>query len=654
MSDTCLVQSLPPRQTGPEFALLGSLEVTRAGQPVELGSAKERALLAILVLRLGEVVSIDSLIDALWGAQPPADPLASLHVLISRLRKALGADCIVTRGRGYSLSVDAESIDLVRFERLHASGRASLAAGDAREAASTLRRALTLWRGEPLADLPPEQVVEAERHRLDALRWAAVEARIDADLALGDHAALLPELEHAVREHPLRERPIAQLMLAQYRCGRQAEALETYRLARSRLVETLGLEPGSELQQLEREILQHAPSLATPGQARPTLRRQTRVVETRYARSGDVSIAYQVTGEGPFDVVFVFGWVSHVEMVWQVPGYRELFERLGSFARLIIFDKRGTGMSDRPEGTPTLETRMDDVRAVMDAAGSERAAIIGMSEGVPMSLLFAATYPDRTGALVLYGGFARMLWAPDYPWGWPEAALQDRPTGSRPSRGSTSRTPAWPRQMPATTNSRRSQLLSATERHQRRGRDGENEQEIDVRHVLPTISVPALVLHCAGDPLCPVAGGRYLAERITGAAYVELPGDYHVPSVAEAGVVADEFERFLLAVWDKDGWAEVEQDRVLATILFTDIVGSTPASRSSAMPAGGRYWTGITPSCGDSCCATADVNWTSAAMACSPPSTGRREASVAPVRLARPRASWAWRCGPASILANVT
>ena len=157
MSDTCLVQSVPPRQTGLEIDLLGSLEVSRAGQPVEFGSAKERALLAILALRLGEVVSIDSLIDALWGAQPPADPLASLHVLISRLRKALGADCIVTRGRGYSLSVDAESIDLVRFERLHASGRASLAAGDAREAASTLRRALTLWRGEPLADLRPSR-----------------------------------------------------------------------------------------------------------------------------------------------------------------------------------------------------------------------------------------------------------------------------------------------------------------------------------------------------------------------------------------------------------------------------------------------------------------------------------------------------------------
>jgi pimeloyl-ACP methyl ester carboxylesterase len=144
--------------------------------------------------------------------------------------------------------------------------------------------------------------------------------------------------------------------------------------------------------------------------------------QTRYARSGDVSIAYQETGEGPFDVVFVFGAYSHVEMAWQVPALRELFERIESFARLIIFDKRGTGMSDRPEGAPTLETRMDDVRAVMDAVGSDRAAIISASEGGAMSLLFAATYPERTGALVLYGGVASMLSAPDYPWGVTEAA----------------------------------------------------------------------------------------------------------------------------------------------------------------------------------------------------------------------------------------
>jgi YVTN family beta-propeller protein len=276
MSDTFLVVPISARDPALQFGILGPLEVSRAGQPIELGSAKERVLLAILVLHAGEVVSSDGLIDALWGSQPPSDPLASFHVLISRLRKALGAECIVTRGRSYTLSVEADSIDLVRFERLLARGRESLAGGDPRQASATLRLALSMWRGEPLADLPPEHVVEIERVRLGELRQAAFEARVDSDLALGHHAALLPELERAARERPLRERAIAQLMLAQYRCGRQAESLGTYRLARSRLVETLGLEPGGELQQLEREILQHATSLATPDHERLQLRRRRR------------------------------------------------------------------------------------------------------------------------------------------------------------------------------------------------------------------------------------------------------------------------------------------------------------------------------------------------------------------------------------------
>ncbi len=167
--------------------------------------------------------------------------------------------------------------------------------------------------------------------------------------------------------------------------------------------------------------------------------------ETRYARSGDVSIAYQVTGEGPFDIVLVPPSVSHVELAWQVPAFRAMFERLESFSRLIHFDKRGTGMSDTVTGVPTLETRMDDLRALMDAVGSERAAVMGWSEGCAMGALFAATYPERVWALVLYGGKARSLRAPDYPWGSTEAEAlraiaEGRARGGR-SRGMPSRQP---------------------------------------------------------------------------------------------------------------------------------------------------------------------------------------------------------------------
>src|SRR5687767_440114 len=147
------------------------------------------------------------------------------------------------------------------------------------------------------------------------------------------------------------------------------------------------------------------------------MKRVERVPETQYARSGDVNIAYQVVGDGPFDLIFVPGYVTHLELAWKLPAFAPLLEEMASFSRLIKFDKRGTGMSDPVSGAPTLETRMDDVRAVMDAVGSRRAALFGLSEGASMSLLFALTYPERTAALVLRSAFARTLWAPDYPWG---------------------------------------------------------------------------------------------------------------------------------------------------------------------------------------------------------------------------------------------
>jgi pimeloyl-ACP methyl ester carboxylesterase/class 3 adenylate cyclase len=301
--------------------------------------------------------------------------------------------------------------------------------------------------------------------------------------------------------------------------------------------------------------------------------------QTRYARSGDVAIAYQVIGDGPFDVVFVPGSSSHVELNWEVPALRRLNERLARFCRLIVFDKRGTGMSDRVQGAPPLEVRMDDVRAVMDAAGSGRAALIGVSEGVAMAVLFAATYPERTGALCLYGGAARELWAPDYPWGTPEAeylrlVAEDRARVMEPGAMAEMAASGSPRAG--------ADELTALERYFRNSTSPGAEEalammnmQIDIRSVLPTIAVPTLVLHFARDPWVEVGQGRYLAERIPGATYVELDGDCHVPSLHEVDAVADEYERFLCTAWTADGWADAEADRVLATILFTDIVDST-------------------------------------------------------------------------------
>src|SRR6266511_2938538 len=243
-----------------EFRILGPLEALEEGRPVALGGSKQRALLAILLLHAPAVVSRDRLIDELWGASPPDTAPTALQVYVSQLRKILGRETIVTRARGYSMQVGAGELDLDRFERLIGDARAQ----DPAEAAETLREALALWRGTPLAEFDSVEFADAERARLEEQRLTALEQRIEADLTLGRHAAVVPELEGLVREHPLRERLRGQLMRALYRCGRQADALEVYRSGRRLLDEELGLEPDDALQRLEKAILNHDPSLEAP------------------------------------------------------------------------------------------------------------------------------------------------------------------------------------------------------------------------------------------------------------------------------------------------------------------------------------------------------------------------------------------------------
>ena len=305
--------------------------------------------------------------------------------------------------------------------------------------------------------------------------------------------------------------------------------------------------------------------------------------ETRYARSGDVNIAYQVVGQGPRDLVLVPGWVSNIEVFWEEPSAPRFFQRLASFTRLILFDKRGTGLSDRVGDLPNLETRMDDVRAVMDAVRSTRAALLGYSEGGPMCALFAATHPERTTALITIGSFARRIWAPDYPFGptkeeWEgfvEAAVRDWGGAvglevRAPSMAGDPRFREWWARFLRTSASPGAvrALLQMN-------------GEIDARSVLSAIRVPTLILHNAGDRTIPVAMSRYMAERIPGARYVELPGDDHLPFVSNADAILDEIEEFLTGV--RRG---AEPDRVLATVLFTDIVDAT----RRAAELGDRRW----------------------------------------------------------------
>src|SRR4051812_30112562 len=301
--------------------------------------------------------------------------------------------------------------------------------------------------------------------------------------------------------------------------------------------------------------------------------------ETMYARSGEVNIAYQVVGDAPLDLVFVMGWVSHMEYFWREPSFARFLNRLASFSRLILFDKRGTGLSDPVTHLPTLEQRMDDVRAVLDAAGSRRAVLLGISEGGPMCSLFAATYPKQTEALVMIGTYARRLRAPDYPWAPTrderELFLKDivqswgGPVGIAERAPSVAHDPAfrdwWGSFLRMGASPAAAVALTRM------------NAEIDVTNVLPTIRVPTLVLHRTGDRCLRVDEGRYVARLIPQARFVELPGDDHLPFVGDQEVMLGEIERFLTSTRTRP-----DADRVLVTVLCGEAPSGARGGKAAA------------------------------------------------------------------------
>jgi pimeloyl-ACP methyl ester carboxylesterase len=297
-------------------------------------------------------------------------------------------------------------------------------------------------------------------------------------------------------------------------------------------------------------------------------------VKTKYTRSGDIHIAYQTVGEGPLDLVYVQGWVSHVELAWEEPTLARFLRRLASFSRLIAFDKRGTGLSDRVtnDQLPTLEERMDDLRAVMDAVGSERAALCGVSEGGNLCALFAATYPERTTALVMCGAFAKRIWSPDYPWA---PTPEERELAYEMVESEWGSMMDLSHYVPSMINDEAfAQRLAKYFRHSASPGAAvallRMNTEIDIRAILPTIRVPTLVIHRTGDRDANVEGGRWLAARIAGARFTELPGEDHFPWVGDQDAILDEIQEFLTGVRPTP-----ESDRELSTLLFTDIAGST-------------------------------------------------------------------------------
>jgi DNA-binding SARP family transcriptional activator/class 3 adenylate cyclase/predicted alpha/beta hydrolase len=585
-----------------KFLVLGPLEVHERDRPIKLGSAKQRLLLAALLVHANTVLSVDRLADILWGDDLPVDAAATVQNHVSRLRAVLEpgraaggpGSMLLTRPTGYELRVEQDQVDASCFEGLVAEGRVALREGDPAGAAERLGEALGLWRGAALAEFADEPFAQAEAARLEELRLSAFEDRIEAELAQGRHGDVIADLEVAARDNPSRERLWARWMLALYRCGRQAEALGAYRELRTHLGEELGITPSPELVALEEAIVLQKPELdwvpAPPQPVAAEAITQVRGTErdplgtspmlvmpkTRYAKASDgVHIAYQVIGDGPFDLVEVGGFASHLEFAWEGVEYSHYLHRLSRFARLISFDKRGTGMSDPVpvHALPSLEQRMDDFRAVLDAVGSERAALFGESDGGQMAALFAATYPERTRALVTYGSYARLRSAPDFPLGQSDEFLDDFATDMEAN---------WGGEIPegsmwAVTASRNPQFRDWLARWNRNSASPGAAAtmlrmiyEIDVRQVLPAIRVPTLVLHRVDDPLIPIDHGRYFAAHIPGAKFVELPGDDRLVFAGDVDRLVDEIEEFLTG-----HRPQASPDRVLATVLYTDIVDST-------------------------------------------------------------------------------
>ncbi len=527
-----------------EFSILGPVDVTVGGRSLELSGARARAVLATLIVHANHVVAAGQLLDELWPLQPADRALASLQVRMSELRKVLrsaadspGADRLSTRPPGYLLRVTPAELDSCRFTGLTAEAANAMAGGNPAIALHCLDEALRLWRGPALAGIDSPSV-RTEAGRLEELRLAALEARAEALLECGKFGDAIAELETLTAAHPLRERLWSLRMLALYRAGRQADALRAYRDLRAILAGELAIEPGLALRDLHTGILRQDPALDRPAPGEQDAGHRGRgqrgqpfpVPQTRYAMTDDgVHIAYQVLGQGDRDILFVPGLMSHLDLLWEDADTAGFYQRLATLGRLILFDKRDTGLSDRAVGDLSLQERMRDVQAVMRAVGSARAVLFGYSEGAPMSISFAATYPERVTALILGSAAARWFPAPDYPCG--EAAVEMYESLRDIAAHHWGRGDSIEWYLPSRAADPHARELFA--RFERLAvtpgaflRMTAMIREIDVRAALPAIHVPTLVIHRLSDRITPPFHGRYLAEQIAGARYFEQPGDH--------------------------------------------------------------------------------------------------------------------------------
>lgn len=535
--------------------LFGSFEL-RIGER-RLGSrdfagVKSRQLLELLVLHRGRTVSKEELIEALWNESAPRNAVATVETYVSLVRSRLaGARSLVTtESGGYRFDQGRADIDVDEFDALVREAAGSPAG--ARRA--RLEEALILASGDLLADEPYATWAVEIRGVYTERRLQAVCDLADVCLAMNDFGSARDHADQALLADPLFERAHRAVMLARYGLGEEDRALRAYERCRSVLGEMLGTLPTPETGGLHEAILRRedvralVPDLAGTGNRLPDAPPGS--TGTRYAHSGEVSLAYQTLGDGTPDLVFMPGFVSHVEAAWEDPTYSGFMRRLAYARRLIIFDKRGTGLSDPVVEWPPLEERVEDLLAVMDAAGSDRAVLFGVSEGAPLCALAAALWPRRVAGLILHAGFRRLVSTPEYPYGWTPGFFevylnsfeQSWTTGAgleivNPSLAGDRRYVRW---------FARYLRLSASPGMTRRLM--RMNAEIDIGDVLPEIRVPTLIMHRRDERWVRVENSRYLASRIAGARLVELPGVDHQPWIGEVGPVHAAIDGFIASL----------------------------------------------------------------------------------------------------------
>lgn len=490
--------------------LLGAVAAERDGAPVAIASSKQRLLLAVLASARG-TVSRSRLVDALWPDEPPPTAHSTLMAYVSRLRTALGTSAVISEGTGYRLAADGT--DASRFEEVLRAPTAT---------AADLERALALWRGDAFGDLADHPDLVADATRLEALREEAHVRLAAAHLEEGNAEQPVPVLKAVVASRPLREDAWALLVRALLASGRAAEAVATANEARRTLAD-VGLDPGPDLAEAQAEALQQRPG--TRASSCRTLG------PLRYARNGSTHLAFQTVGSGPVDLVLSsYGSISY-ESFWDEPHVRAFVLRLATSCRVVLYDTRGVGLSDPFDASrpPTLEEQSDDLQQVLDAAGGRPAVVVGIGDGGPTAITCAHRRPSTLRGLVLVNTFARLVQAEDYPAG----LAADRFTAgvARSVDPDSTRTTADVLRNHAPSVAGDAAFRTWWERAGRRGASPSTAAALwhvrygaDVRHLLPAIAVPTLVLHRRGSRIVPLTHGRHLATHIPGARMVELDG----------------------------------------------------------------------------------------------------------------------------------